>query len=261
LNICNGLTYNLNTSLQNQQVNENIYYGIESGIAQNMNGEAIRSAYTNTKKLLETYLTYDKTFDVHGMKILGGYSWQQDRNGDGFQTSTYNFLSDYLSYNNLAMGNPSSGYVPNYGSTNIQTLRMISFYGRLNYQYDNRYLLQATVRRDGSSAFGKNNRWGTFPSISLGWNITNESFLKDNDKINELKLRAGYGISGNSLGFDPLIATLRYGTTGKFYYNGQYINAIGPTQNENPDLKWERTAMTNIGLDFSILNRRISGTV
>ena len=144
---------------------------------------------------------------------------------------------------------------------------MISGYARFNYAFDNKYLVQATVRRDGSSAFGVNNKWGTFPSASIGWRVLEERFMKNQHIFDNLKLRAGYGVSGNSMGFDPLISKMRYSTliinnqAAKFYSNGSFISAITPTQNENPDLKWESTSMLNVGIDFSILKGRLSGTV
>lgn len=230
-------------------------------LAQGYNGMAIRNSYENEKKLLETFVTYGKTINQHDFKFLVGYSWQEDVNGNGFQSSNTNFISDEISYNNLGLGSGFSGMVPNYGTTAVGTLRMISGYSRLNYAFANKYLLQATVRRDGSSAFGVNNKWGTFPSASIGWRILEESFMKNQHLFDNLKLRAGYGVSGNSLGFDPLISKLRYSTSGKFYSNGAFISAITPTQNESPNLKWESTSMLNVGLDFSLLRGRLSGTV
>lgn len=261
LNILKGLDFDFRASYQNGQTNQGIYYSKGSAIAQGLNGEAIRSSYESEKKIMESFLSYEKSFQEHNLKLLGGYSWQEESSGDGFQTNSTNFVSDETSYYNLGLGSNYDGFSPDYGSTSISTLRMISFYSRLNYSYKGRYLLQATIRRDGSSAFGENNQWGYFPSVSAGWRITEEPFLKDQKIFGNLKLRIGYGESGNSLGFDPLISRVRYGSTGKFYYNGGFINGIGPTQNDNPDLKWERTNMLNIGLDFSILNERLSGTI
>jgi iron complex outermembrane receptor protein len=117
------------------------------------------------------------------------------------------------------------------------------------------------LRRDGSSAFGKNNRWGTFPSASVAWRITEEPFMKNLSFIENLKLRVGYGVSGNSIGFNPLISLLRFGQSGVTLYNGEFLKGIIPTQNENPDLKWEVTKMMNVGLDFSVMKGRLSGTV
>ena len=260
-NILKGLDYELNASYQNTQTNGRVYYGKQSSLAQGYNGMAVRNAYENEKKLLETFASYNKAFNRHEFKFLLGYSWQEDVTGNGFQSSNTNFISDEISYNNLGLGSGYSGMIPNYGSTAIGTLRMISTYARVNYSFANKYLVQATIRRDGSSAFGDNNKWGTFPSASVGWRILEEKFMKNQRIFDNLKLRVGYGVSGNSLGFDPLISKLRYSTSGKFYYNGAFISGITPTQNENPDLKWESTSMLNLGLDFSVLKGRLSGTV
>ena len=260
LNLLPGLRYTLNLSMQDEQINRDIYNNRASGISQGTNGQAIRSAFTNSRKVLETYFNYDKLFGKHDLRLLAGYSWQEERRGDGFQTSNQGFVSDATQGDNLGLGSPRDGFLPNFGTTRIQTLRFISFYGRVNYQYAEKYLIQVSARRDGSSAFGANNRWGIFPAVSGAWKVSKEGFLANASWIEDLKLRAGYGVTGNSLGFDPLIATLRYDITGKFYSNGKLINAIGPVQNDNPNLKWERTGMANIGIDFSILRGRLGFT-
>jgi TonB-dependent starch-binding outer membrane protein SusC len=261
VNLLPGLKYTLSLASQDEQINRNIYYGRLSALAQNAGGVATRSSYSNTRKVIESYFNYDKTFAQHQVGLLAGYSWQQDRTGEGFQTSNQGFTSDVLSYNNLGLASPRPGFAPNYGNTTIQTLRLISFYGRLNYAFQDKYLFQASLREDGSSAFGANNRWGLFPAFSAGWRLTQEEFMRQIAFLQDLKVRVGYGVTGNSLGFDPMIATTRYGSTGYFYYNNQLANAIGPTQNENPDLRWERTAMANVGLDFSVWNGRLSGAL
>ncbi|UOQ71568.1 SusC/RagA family TonB-linked outer membrane protein [Hymenobacter cellulosilyticus] len=274
LTILPNLTNTLSLSMQNETVKGGAYQGRESPVPNSNNvtglaakGLARRYSVDNTRKILENFLTYNPlNNETHDLKVLVGYSWQEDKNGDGFQTDTRGFVSDQLGYNNLGLGNPG-GVTPNYDaaiagySLGISTLRLISGYARLNYGLLDRYFLQVSVRRDGSSAFGLNNRWGTFPAASLAWNLAGENFLSGLTKLNELKLRVGYGITGNSLGFDPLIATQRYSSVGTFYYNGAFIKAIGPTQNPNPDLKWEATGMLNVGLDFGLLDNRLSGTV
>ena len=262
-NIIDGLDFNAMVSIQNEQINENLYNNRFSMLKQGFNGYAERSSVKNTQKVLEGYFNYDKVFGDHGLKLLAGYSWQENRNGDGFQTSGQNFVSDDLLWNNLGLGNGNGSSVVNYGNTYISTLRLISFYGRAIYDYKGKYLLQATIRRDGSSAFGINNRWGMFPSVSAGWNIDREAFMEKVAFVDQLKLRAGYGVSGNSVGFDAYTARLVYGAQNGayFYSNGKWLTAIGPTQNDNPNLKWERTATLNIGVDFSLFKNKLSGSI
>lgn len=255
-----GFTYNLNLSSQTEQVNMGSYNTTKYTLNP-VNGEAYRSAFENTHKVGETFLNYNKTTGKHDINILAGYSLQQDIIGDGFQASNRNFASDDLGYLNIGLGSPAGNFRPDWGINQYQKLRLISYYSRAKYSFDNKYLLQLSVRRDGSSAFGENNKWGTFPSASIGWRIIEESFMKNQNLFNDLKLRASYGITGNSLGFDPLIAKIKYSNVGSFYNNGTFSNAIGPTQNANPDLKWEKTTMYNVGLDFSLFKGRLNGTL
>jgi TonB-dependent starch-binding outer membrane protein SusC len=258
-----GLTYDANVSYESTEIQRNQYSNAASTIHLGANGYAVRSEYTNKSSLLENYLSYSKVFGNHDLKVLAGYSWQEDKLNDGFQAANSNFISDDLTYNNLSLGSSPDKVsdTDKYGDTSIETLRIISVYSRLNYQFNNKYLLQATIRRDGSSAFGSNHQWGTFPSASVGWRVNKEPFLANISAISDLKVRVGYGVSGNCLGFDPLIAKLKYGVTGVTYINGVEYKAVGVTQNENPDLKWESTSMTNIGMDFGFFDNRISGTI
>ena len=144
---------------------------------------------------------------------------------------------------------------------------MISFYGRANYSYAGRYMFQAAVRRDGASVFGSNNKWATFPSASVAWRLSEESFIKDLGIFTDLKLRAGWGQSGNSQGFDIYSAKFFYDTAGRFEYTdpstGTVTSYKGVTaaRNVNDNLKWETTTMLNLGLDFAFLNGRINGTI
>jgi TonB-dependent starch-binding outer membrane protein SusC len=259
--ILKGLVYTLSVSGQKQRVDTSSYNNANSGQAVGANGRAHRNSYENTKQVIESYFNYDKSFGDHNIKLLAGYSWQQDHIGEGFGVTTQGYTNDLLSYNNLAVSNAVVTNNVKFDNTIISTLRLISFYGRVNYQFRDKYLFQASLRKDGSSAFGRNNRWGYFPTISAGWRITQESFMADQKIFNDLKLRAGYGVSGNSLGFDAFTAITRYKESGRFYNNGQYINGLIPVTNENPDLKWESTDMTNIGLDFAVLKNRISGSI
>ena len=267
LHIIDGLDWNLNLSYQNQQYIYNIYNTTQTQLPSviSKHGQADRSTTENIRKQMETYLNWNHTFvDAHKVGIMLGYSWEQADNNDGFGLRVYNFYNDDLTYHNLGMANNID--INDIISNNLSTLRMISFYGRINYSYKSKYLLQATVRRDGSSAFGENNRWATFPSVSAAWRITEEQFMKNQHVFDDLKLRVGYGVSGNSLGFDAFIARPLYGATGWFTYvnsDGSTSNyrMLGATRNANPDLKWESTSMFNIGIDFGFLHNRLSGTI
>lgn len=267
LHIIDGLDWNLNLSYQNQQY---IYSNYNSSKTQlpSLNakhGQADRSTLENIRKQMETYINWNHTFaDAHTVGVMLGYSWEQADNNDGFGLKVYNFYNDDLGYYNMGMANSMD--ITDIISHNLSTLRMISFYGRLNYSYKSKYLLQATVRRDGSSAFGENNRWATFPSVSAAWRITEEDFMKDQNVFDDLKLRIGYGVSGNSLGFDAFTAQLLYGnpnntTTWFTYSDGNQYRLLGTIRNANPDLKWESTSMFNIGLDFGFFNNRLTGTI
>lgn len=264
VDILSGLKFTASYSTQKDQTNSSTYYNSQSGLARNVNGQATRLDVLNKTDILEGYFNYDKVFGKHNMKFLAGYSWQQDRSNDGFGVTTQNFSNDNLGANNLFLSNPTALSQIIFANSPISTLRLISYYGRAQYSYNDKYLFQASLRNDGSSAFGINNRWGLFPAVSAGWRISSEDFMQSVPVISDLKLRAGYGKSGNSLGFGAYSALLVYGTppTGsKFLNNGVISNAIGPAQNENPDLKWESTATTNIGVDFGLWKNRITGSV
>jgi TonB-dependent starch-binding outer membrane protein SusC len=228
-------------------------------------GLAVRNAYQNTNKIIETYLTWNKKFGDHDINAVVGYSYQQSLNNDGFQATSTNFPINQVSYNNLSLGNPyavTDFRVDFNPGVTYQEILMISDFARVNYNYKNKYLIQGSIRKDGSNVFGANEKWGYFPSIGAAWNIDQENFFKNAGVLKTLKLRGSYGIAGNSLGFAPLTTKLIYGQVGQFYYNGSpREGAYGAIQNENPDLRWEKTATTNLGLDFGLFNGRLTGSV
>jgi TonB-dependent starch-binding outer membrane protein SusC len=254
------LKYTLSVTQQTVDTTINTYENSNSELAIGLNGVAGSSTTESTKQLVESFFNYDRSFGLHTIRLLGGYSWEQDRQGVGFGVTTEDFPNDNLGSNNLAVSSPPSGTVT-FVNSNIGTLRLISYYARVNYQYGDKYLFQASIRDDGSSAFGVNNRWGYFPAVSGGWRISKERFLENVNWLDDLKLRVGYGVTGNSLGFDPLIAQAQWGLTGRAYTNGQILDGIGPIQNANPSLKWESTGTTNIGVDFSILKGLLNGAL
>ena len=269
LDITKDLKWNLSLSYQDEQYIWNEYHTSQSQY-NTRNGEAKRIATENKKKILETYINYDHTFaDIHKLGLMAGYSWEQNDDNDSFGLNVYDFYNDNTTFYNLNLANKmdwQNGGITSNNNGHLETLRMISFYGRINYSFNSKYLLQATIRRDGSSAFGKNNRWGTFPSASLAWRMSEEKFIKDLNVFDDLKFRVGYGVSGNSLGFGAYSAIQTYSTSGWFNYtnaNGTQnsYHTLAAASNANPDLKWERTAMLNIGLDFSFFGGRLGGTI
>jgi iron complex outermembrane receptor protein len=227
------------------------------------NGQAYRGAYQSTQNILETFFTWQRKFGVHSINAVVGYSWQQNINNDGVQASSTNFTVDNTGYLNFALSNPYAipSFRINLGGGAYQKIRSISDFARLNYNFKDKYLLQASIRRDGGSVFGENKQWGMFPAAAVAWRINQEDFMRRQTIFSDLKLRVSYGVTGNSLGFDPLTAKFSSGSLGTFYYNGVMTAAYGPVHAANPDLEWEKIATTNVGLDFTILRGKLGGSV
>lgn len=263
LELVKGLFWNVNYSWNNYQRTYSAYNTRNSQIEGigNKNGQATRSTYFGREQTFETYANYDFSVGKSKWGLMAGYSWEEKKNNDGFGLSVEGFYNDDLSWYNMSYAQTILGVQNSVQSGYLENIRNISFYGRVNYSFDSRYMLQATVRRDGSSVFGKNNRWGTFPSASIAWNITEEKFMQNQKVFDNLKLRAGYGLSGNAMGFDVYSSYNTYGATGTFTYDGKLYRTYAATKNANPDLKWETTGMLNIGLDFAVLKGRLNGTI
>ena len=263
LELWKGFVWSVNYSWSNYQSTYSAYNTRNSqleGIG-NKNGQATRNTYFGREQTFETYLNYDFKVGKSKWGLMGGYSWEEKKNNDGFGLSVEGYYNDDLGWYNMSYAQTILGVQNSVQSGYLEKVRNISFYGRANYSFDSRYMLQATIRRDGSSVFGKNNRWGTFPSVSAAWNITEEKFMQNQHIFDNLKLRAGYGISGNAMGFDVYSSYNTYGASGTFVYDGKTYRTYGATKNANPDLKWESTGMLNIGLDFAFLKGRLNGTV
>lgn len=263
LEILKGLKWSANYSFTNNQRTYSEYHthntqqpGINA-----QNGQAKRNTYFGHEHIFETYGNYDTVInDAHKLSIMAGYSWEEKMSNDGFGLTVHDFYDDALKWYQLTYASTIDG-IPAIESGTKETVRNISFYGRVGYSYNSKYMIQATIRRDGSSVFGKDNRWGTFPSISAAWNITEEEFMKSQDVLSNLKLRMGYGVSGNALGFGAYTPYQTYGASGFFTYNGKSWRTLAATQNANPDLKWESTGMFNIGIDYAFFNGRLNGTI
>ena len=210
-------------------------------------------------KLAELTAQYSKLIEGHNVTLLGGYSYQGTDYSNQYERN-WDFPTDIYSYNNIEAGNAAKeGLAENY-SYRLRT-NLISFFGRLSYAYKNRYLLMAALRYEAASQLaGTKNPWGAFPSLSLGWRITEEDFLKGQTLFNDLKLRAGYGVTGSQPSDSFLgVSLLSYGDY--YYSGGKWIRTLQPSQNPNPNLRWEEKRETNIGLDFSILGSRVGGSI
>ncbi|MFD2556728.1 SusC/RagA family TonB-linked outer membrane protein [Sphingobacterium tabacisoli] len=262
VDILSGLVFDLSGSLQRNRYDRYYYQSREDFDPRALGiGYANRTATKGTEKVYEAVLNYSKEIENHNFKILVGHSYQNSIVNDGIDAINTNFTSDALGANNLGLGNPAAGFLPFSGFPQKQESILISYFGRINYNYHSRYMLNATVRRDGSSRFGANNRWALFPSIGAAWRISQEAFMKDQKAFDDIKLRVGYGQSGNQ-NIVPYASLLQFGVQGnQFMYDGKWVSSYGPSSNANPDLKWETTGMFNIGLDLSFLNNRIQTTV
>lgn len=264
LTIMEGLTWTANYSYSNNQDTYSAYNTHNTQLAgiSAYNGRATRNTYFGNAQTFETYGNFDRTFaDVHKLGLMAGYSWEERSTNDGFGLTVHNFFDDDLKWNNLSYAGAIDGMTAVQSGTK-ETVRNISFYGRLTYSYNSRYMLQATVRRDGSSVFGDGHKWGTFPSVSVAWNITEENFMKNQDVFSNLKLRLGYGVSGNALGFGAYSAVKTYGASGSYFtYGGNTYTSLAATKLANEGLKWESTGMFNVGLDYAVLNGRINGSI
>ncbi|MBW8688025.1 SusC/RagA family TonB-linked outer membrane protein [Chitinophaga sp. B61] len=222
-------------------------------------GYAYQQSELKLKYAVEPTLEYNLTLDRHNISAVGGYSYRYEVN-QGFDANNYGFQNDIFRENNLNAGNQLVLGKAGMGSyKNDNTL--IAFFGRVNYVFNDKYMASAIIRREGSSRFGANNKWGNFPAISAGWNVHKESFLQDAAFISQLKLRLGYGITGNS-GFDNYASLVTMGTGGNYINpDGVWRQTYGPNRNPNPDLRWETKREWNLGIDYGFFNGRLSGAL
>lgn len=218
-----------------------------NGVAQKQDDETYNRLYENT-------LSYDKKiFNNLSLSAIAGYSYQAFLN-NGFIMQAGDFLTDVTS-ENFASANDFKNSKAD-GSSYKNGSRLIAFFGRLNLNYKDMAFLSASLRREGSTQFGENNKWGMFPAVSAGLDI---SRLTDIPQVNSLKLRASYGVTG-ALPPESYLSLFLYSPGRSFFYNGVYTPSYSPTRNSNPDLKWEKKAETDIGLDFALLSNRLTGS-
>ena len=219
-------------------------------------GKAGRGNDNSMNKLFEITADYSRSFGKHNVAAVAGFSYQNFFY-DGESIENKGFPTESMKYYQIGNGDAEKTYLKASSYRNSNTL--IALFGRVNYNYADKYLVSASLRREGSSRFGANNKWGLFPAVSLGWRVAGEEFMEEVSSVNDLKLRLGFGVTGNNLGSDlKSVALLSNG--GTFWYNGSYVNTYTVSQNVNPDLKWEKKYEYNFGVDFALLENRLSGS-
>lgn len=231
-----------------------------SALRDGLAGWSSVGAYTKMEKLMELTAQYNKEIGAHKFSVLGGYSYNET-DFEELWIDNYGFQDDYFGgWHNIGIGSALKDGKANIGSKKTPT-NLIGFFGRATYSFKNRYLLMGALRYEGASQlWGTDNAWGLFPSVSVGWRITEAAFMKNQKIFDDLKLRVGYGVTG-SQPKDPFlgVAMLKYGSYA--FVNGNWIQTIVPASNPNPDLKWEEKKETNIGLDFVSWGGRLSGSI
>ncbi len=253
-----GLKWDNFVSLSRQNYESRKYYSRYYPSLIGTDGQASIENYIESDKQFESTLNYVTSFDKHSIQGLLGYTYQYS-----YYTSAYMCNTGYDFDNNLT-NNIGSGTGLQAGTADMTSYKedntYIGAFARFMYNYDDKYLLSASIRRDGSSRFGDDNKWGWFPAVSAGWRVSKEEFMSDATWITDLKVRAGVGVTGNQ-DFSSYKSLMVMATSGQFYYNGEWINTYAPASNANPDLQWEKKTETNIGVDMAVLDNRLSFTV
>ena len=223
-------------------------------------GEASRKYDKNKQESLEWLVNYGYDTGNHHVKFMGGYSYQYFVN-DGLNAENKNFASDLLGPDNLGAGTYNSEVEGRLGMGSYRNdSKLIAFFGRLSYNFRDKYFATFSLRHEGSSKFGVSNKWGSFPAVSAGWRISEEDFIKNIQWISDLKLRGDFGVTGNQE-FDSYKSLALMQAYDLIYYNGTYIKGWGFSSNANPNLKWEKGKNWNVGIDFSLFNYRLNGSV
>lgn len=230
-----------------------------STVKDNRNGFSSRGTTRTINDQSELTAQYNTTIaQDHNLTLLGGYTWLK-RNYQNYWMQNWIYPSDDYTYNAMQNGQALRDGRANMNSEQTEN-KLISYFGRINYNYKGKYIFAASVRYEGSTKFGANHKWGTFPSVSGAWNILGEGFLENNTLLSTLKLRAGFGITGNEPG-DPYRSLNTLNFDDYIYYNGSWIKSIRPNENANPNLRWEKKEETNIGVDFGFFNERLGGSI
>ncbi len=221
-------------------------------------GEAEVANSDNFNLQYESVGNYNTSWDDHSLQAVAGYTYQKVGYSNSYMVNS-GFDTDIYGPNNIGAGSGLQAGTAEMGSYRSES-KLISFFGRAIYNYRQKYLATASLRREGSSRFGTNNKWGYFPAVSLGWKIDQEDFMEKVAWVDDLKLRVGYGVTGNQ-DFSSYKSQILFGRAGRFYYDGEWINTYQPVSNPNPDLRWEKKQELNIGVDFSLFKNRLGGSL
>lgn len=256
-----GLSFQQTIGYENRQWENHTYnpsYS-RSSLTDNHKGSAYLG-FSKTENLsYEGYFNYAHEFEGgHSVKAVAGYSYFE-HNGDSFDMSNYNFSVDGVKYWDMGQGTALSDGKASMNSSKDVTEKLFSLFGRVNYAYKDTYMASASIRHEGSSKFAKDNRWADFWSLSAGWRISNEKFMKNIKWIDDLKLRVGYGVTGNNNFGATYMANLLGSDAYWLLPDGSWAKSYGKTQNVNPNLGWEKKKEWNFGVDFSLLGGRLYG--
>lgn len=253
------LNFSVVGSIERFQHTEGVFATNNYFNGETKHGEVWRNSKFDELKTGELLSDYSFSFDEkHKLSLLLGYSYQE-HNWEGFGMYNYDFPSELLSYNQ-----PGLGLALKEGSASMSgykaNSRLVSLFSRVNYSLSDKYIASLSVRREGSTKFGKNHKWGTFPALSMGWNMSNEPFMKEIEWITNLKLRAGYGVTGAEPN-SPYLSINRYSYSDPVYSDGSWVWGVGPSLNANRDLRWEKKKEFNFGIDYGIFEGRLSGSL
>lgn len=262
--ITSDLTFKVSGTLRTQGVNATGFQNSLTNVPlNNFSGNVgYRNYRSELDKQIETTLNYNKQVSANStLGLLAGYQYQ-DVISDGFGVTNNNFLTDITGSDNIGSGLGIRSNPQFIGSYKNQ-YKLVSFFGRAQYSLANKYFATVNIRRDGSTKFGENNKWGFFPSVSAGWALSEEAFLKGSSVVTNLKLRANWGRVGNSNGIAPLRAQSLYAPSGAYYdgNSGSFLPAYAIASNPNPNLKWEVNESYGVGLDYALWKGRLSGAI
>lgn len=260
INLMKGLSLQGTVGIDKRQYQEYTYvsHDHKESIDNSRRGGASHKFSKDNRVSVEAYANYHRSFaEDHTLDVVAGYSFWQ-AGGESFSMSNYDFPVDGVGPWDMGAGSYLTDGRASMDSSKDPRERLLSLFGRANYSYKDRYMATVSFRREGSSKFGPNNRWGNFWAVSGGWRLSNEAFMRDIRWIDDLKIRLGYGVTGNN-GFGNGYTTRMYTANDMWPTNGIWQPGYGSVRNINPDLKWEEKSELNVGFDFALFDNRLWG--